>query len=641
MPAYFQPIFTVQSATRAFQLWPTVTALTNGNFVVSWQSTEVGSYAVRARLYNQFGTALGPDFVANTSANELIVGQSTILPLNSGRFIVAWPDPLSDNIEARNYLSTGLPSIGGEYTIVTGPNSYTDPASALLNNDTHVFVWTSRGATPAIEAELSYIPDINIPLVTGTGSARFSDLDVEATPTGGISGGFVITYTYQSSITATSDVRMARFSATGNPLGAPVTVNTTIAGSQLGSDVAVLTDGRMVVVWTDASAAADSSIKARVYSDIGVALGVEFRINSTATSSSEQPAITALQDGRFLVAWAGESSTAGGGYDVFARIYNANGIAAGTDFVVDASPFYIFGLAVDKLVNGNVAITWHSSPDGLSSTTIRSTIINPNYFVGTTAGDNWQGGAGNEVLTGGDGIDILRGGAGNDTVYGGNGNDVLRGETGNDVMHGNAGADYMDGGTGVDSVSYAFDSAAVWTSIHSSPSSLIRTGAAIGDTYVSIENLFGTAVGNDILEGSIGNNELRGFNGNDRLEGAEGNDTLIGGNGADSLVGGTGSDRFRYDNVSERGDQILNFDASDYFFFKGSAFGTLPIGALDATRFRSGKSNAAGDADDRFIYRATDDTLWFDLDGTGAGATVLIADISNDFVLTAADIFIV
>ena len=60
------------------------------------------------------------------------------------------------------------------------------------------------------------------------------------------------------------------------------------------------------------------------------------------------------------------------------------------------------------------------------------------------------------------------------------------------------------------------------------------TGGAGTDTLVSIENLTGSAFGDELI-GNAGANVFRGLAGNDRLHGADGADTLLGGDGDDIL----------------------------------------------------------------------------------------------------------
>lgn len=128
---------------------------------------------------------------------------------------------------------------------------------------------------------------------------------------------------------------------------------------------------------------------------------------------------------------------------------------------------------------------------------------------------------------------------GNDTLYGGTDNDYLFGNGGNDVLFGGYGADAMDGGTGTDIASYSEGNYGNLTL--SLTDSSLNTGAAAGDTYISIEGLTGGS-GADTLYGDAGANTLNGGINNDTLYGLDGQDILIGGAGADTLNGGVGTD---------------------------------------------------------------------------------------------------
>ena len=81
---------------------------------------------------------------------------------------------------------------------------------------------------------------------------------------------------------------------------------------------------------------------------------------------------------------------------------------------------------------------------------------------------------------------------------------------------------------------------------------------------------------------------------------------------------------------------------NDRLVFWAPAFGGgLVPGALPAAQFQSRADNLAQDADDRFIFRTTDQTIWFDDDGNAGHAPVLIADLQAGATVTSADIFIV
>jgi Ca2+-binding RTX toxin-like protein len=172
--------------------------------------------------------------------------------------------------------------------------------------------------------------------------------------------------------------------------------------------------------------------------------------------------------------------------------------------------------------------------------------------------------------------------------------------------------------------------------------SMMLTRDSVGARALGTASVWiaGNALGN-VIGGNAGNNSIDGKAGNDALYGGYGNDKLTGGAGSDQLYGGAGSDKFTYMSATEGGDRVAFFEAADYFCFGSAGFGSLQVGALSWVNFRSGSTNTALDANDYFIFRTTDDTLWYDSDGSGVGSAVLIADLANDFVLTAADILIV
>ncbi|MBI1494709.1 pre-peptidase C-terminal domain-containing protein, partial [Halocynthiibacter styelae] len=189
-----------------------------------------------------------------------------------------------------------------------------------------------------------------------------------------------------------------------------------------------------------------------------------------------------------------------------------------------------------------------------------------NIAIGTVI-ENATTGAGDDTVTGNDANNIIRGGGGNDTLYGGVGNDVLVGGSGGDVLN---------GGTGVDRAQYLGASAVTADLLNSSN----NTGAASGDTYISIERLYGTAFG-DGLYGDHATNAIWGHNGNDFLSGRGGNDALYGGAGNDVLVGGSGGDVLNggagYDRAQYLGGSRVTADLLNSSNNRGNAIGDTYI----------------------------------------------------------------
>lgn len=168
-------------------------------------------------------------------------------------------------------------------------------------------------------------------------------------------------------------------------------------------------------------------------------------------------------------------------------------------------------------------------------------------------------------------------------------------------------------------------------------------GGAFDDTLAGRggdDSLAGSE-GNDSLTGDSGADILDGGRGVDELSGGAGADMLRGGGGRDNLNGGRGADRIEAPGNLDRDDAdvVYGFATSvDEIALDGAVFGLAP-GALDAGRFVT--SNQARDADDRLIYKADSGKLYFDPDGTGAAAQVLIATLVGAPTLAAGDFIVI
>ena len=83
--------FLVNTTTELGQNSPSITVLTDGRFAVMWYSTEGGTSGtdIRGRIYNADGTAIGNDFIVNTTTTG-DEDWPSIAALADGRFVVTW-----------------------------------------------------------------------------------------------------------------------------------------------------------------------------------------------------------------------------------------------------------------------------------------------------------------------------------------------------------------------------------------------------------------------------------------------------------------------------------------------------------------------------------------------------------------------
>jgi serralysin len=223
-------------------------------------------------------------------------------------------------------------------------------------------------------------------------------------------------------------------------------------------------------------------------------------------------------------------------------------------------------------------------------------------------------------------------------MHGGFCRDGIDGSDGKDTLNGGnmGGSDSLWGGAGVDTATYTGADAAVVLSLGNG-------GAANTDVLFDIENLKGSAF-DDLLSGDVAANRLDGGGGNDGIDGGDGNDTLVGGTGNDTLTGGDGADVFRFSsalNGSINVDRIGDFGASDALQLENSVFTALTsTGVLSAANFRASSSGTAADSNDFVLYETDTGKLFYDTDGSGADAAVLVATLTGAPVLGAADIFV-
>jgi Ca2+-binding RTX toxin-like protein len=229
-------------------------------------------------------------------------------------------------------------------------------------------------------------------------------------------------------------------------------------------------------------------------------------------------------------------------------------------------------------------------------------------------------------------------------LWGTNAADTINGTAGNDVIFSGPGADKMAGGLGND-VYYVEAAGELVTEAVSAGTDTVVSTVSISALAANVEylTLSGTAAINGT--GNALANIVTGNAAVNAIGGGAGNDLLIGRAGADTLVGGTGNDAFRFYAVSEFGDAVVDFanvaGNDDRFDFDASGIGGgLAVGFLNAAFFQSRADNLAQDANDRFIFRTTDQTLWFDANGNAAGGLTMVADLQTGASVTAGDILL-
>ncbi len=278
--------FLVNTETAGGGSRPALTTLTDGGFVVAWETTDQAQdgsgWAIKARSFDASGTPRGAEFLVNSETFQHQTA-STITSLPDGGFVAAWAtyDPAqdgnSDAIKARSFDADGTPR-GAEFLVNTETfSAQITPVLTTLFDGTFVVAWGTLD--PAQDGSQNAI------------KARIFDAD-------------------------------------GTPRGAEFLVNIEAAGTQWRPTLAPLPDGGFVAAWGTTDEMQDGSgtaVKARSFDSDGTPRGAEFLVNTETLFDQRLPALTTLSNGDIVVAWDTRDGTQdGSGPAIKAQIFSVS-----------------------------------------------------------------------------------------------------------------------------------------------------------------------------------------------------------------------------------------------------------------------------------------------------------------------------
>jgi hypothetical protein len=148
--------FQVNTFTDGMQISPTATGLNDGGWLVVWQSigqdagAQGSSAGIYAQRYSANGVAMGHEFRVNTHlANEQSL--PAVTRLTDGGWLVTWQSLAQETVEmaygvyGQRYDATGT-AVGDEFGVNTHtPDIQGSPTVAALPNGGWVVSWMSRG----------------------------------------------------------------------------------------------------------------------------------------------------------------------------------------------------------------------------------------------------------------------------------------------------------------------------------------------------------------------------------------------------------------------------------------------------------------------------------------------------------------
>ncbi|MCX6954811.1 MAG: hypothetical protein NTV51_21855 [Verrucomicrobia bacterium] len=371
--AAFGSEFSVNTFTTNAQSAPAIARLSNGNTVMVWRSvaqdSDTGSAGgIYARIFNSAGTAQTAEIRISPLDNVNQLAPS-VAALSNGRFVVSYTDASNSNdivyrlVAADGTVGTALTA----HAVTTGAQA-SSRVAALLDG-TFVIVWVNPNNSN----------DISARVFNGTtGAALAAEFTVNSTTAGAQSlpdvaplggGTFIVVWRTD----ANSGDISARTANSSGGVSSEFNVVTT-SGGQTAPRVAGFPDGKFVVTWTDPALDGDGSSENNIYfqrySAAGTTAGSVTRANANIFGNQSASTISGFRDGGFLIAWTStiQDADANG---VYGRRFDSTGTAIDTsDVQINERRHYSQTTpAVAAGTSGTFTAVWTDSAQEGSGTT--------------------------------------------------------------------------------------------------------------------------------------------------------------------------------------------------------------------------------------------------------------------------------
>ncbi|MGO4572982.1 hypothetical protein [Microvirga sp. 2TAF3] len=568
----------VNIATSDQQYEPSVSALKDGGWIVTWTSAKTfGTDGdIYCQRYDRNGQKLYESDEAVNISRYGNQDSSSVTALSDGGWLVTW-------------VSDGQDGDGkGVYQQRYNANGETTYTSEKLVN-------------------LYKIGDQNMPSVTALAD-----------------GGWVVTW--QSKDGEAGGIFQQHYSKDGQPSYIlDDIVNITSFDHQCNQSVTALADGGWVVTWQ--SKAQDGSgygiYQQRYDKDGHYIYLADQRVNVTTDGNQEDASVTALADGGWVVTWRSAN------YDIHQQRYDAAGQAAWTtDTQVNiVADYQQIRPTVAGLKDGGWVIAWAS----LNETLGDLNIIQRRYDLNTAPEKlSLSGQTIIESASAGTVIGIL-------TTT-----DSTLDDTFTYTLLDNAGGRFAIQGSKLvvaDGTKLDYEqSTSHQVTIRVSDKGELTLDKSFSIHVSDVIEANEVAENKNVFVGSAKNDTIIGTSGNNVLKGGSGRDTLTGGMGRDTFVFDVKASKTNLNKVTDFNVKDDTIWLENKYFKVGKGTEAKPV-KLNGKLFWTG--DKAHDKDDRIIFNKKSGVLYYDSDGTGKAKQIEIAILKKGLKMTYHDFFVI
>lgn len=457
--------------------------------------------------------------------------------LNDGGWVVTWSSNGQDGsglgIYQQRYSANGQ-KVGNQETKVptTTTNNQDFADISALDDGGWIVTWSTKSSNPAVGYEIrfqAYNPDGSKQGVeTQANTAVTLNEQTKSNVVGLDNGGWVVTWQSQNN-DGVFDVYQQAYDSTGGKVGGQTVVNTFTTSDQFDPAVTALEDGRWAVTWASYGHAGDTGgIYMQLFNAAGGKSGGEIHVNTYTPGYQYDPEMTTLDGGDYIVVWESQGQD-GSEYGIYQQRFNDDGTFDGVEKRVNTTTAKNQDNAdVTALSTGGYVLTWQSVGNGSNAGDIRAQVYNE---------------AGNKV-----------------------GKELLVNKYTNSEQLDPSVAALDNGKFVVTWQSYAKDGdgGAICQRVFSD------TGAKLSSEKLTLDfrpTIEGNGKDNTLIGENIGE-KFFGKGGDDTINGKGGRDLLDGGTGDDLLIGGDGKDLFVF-KTGYGGDTIRGFFDGDRIDLRG------------------------------------------------------------------------
>ncbi|OYU35315.1 MAG: hypothetical protein CFE35_10035 [Novosphingobium sp. PASSN1] len=302
----------MNSETVNYQTNAAIAGLSSGGFVVTWKDSsgtlgDADGTSIKAQIFDAGGVHVGSEFLVNTQTASYQYNP-TITGLSNGGFVVTWNDSsgtLGDaegtSIKAQVFDAEGV-KVGSEFLVNTATaNDQFNSTITGLSNGGLVVTWNDTSGTlgdaggVCIKAQIFDAGgvQVGIEFLVNTETAGYQ---YNPTITGLSNGGFVVAWNDTSGTLGDADgtsIKAQVFDAVGAKVGGEFLVNADSMGDQYSPVVAGLSNGGFAVTWYDASGALSDddslNIRAQVFAQNHAVVSVAENQTAVATVATDSP----------------------------------------------------------------------------------------------------------------------------------------------------------------------------------------------------------------------------------------------------------------------------------------------------------------------------------------------------------------